>query len=782
MEIDFTTKGELITIPYIKNGKLIKLIGKNGVGKSMAAIFLELSCGNHHFKNEEQYKEIKTRLKECNINLNSNTDKIEVTITPGTWIYNKDEFKLEENSIGFFKLNNKRIDINQLRDLLSIKVIRGNENLETQIELITDIFMEIIDKYLIKNADYIEKLKVYQKAFSKSVNLNLIYKYREKQEGFAELAKIKIENQTKYDEVLEKLEIAKKKIELSEKIIMWNENDPITIKKEIEGVEFDIQNYETKYDENVAELQKTEEKLKDIEKTKKKQIQEYIEKKNKLVKSKNSLIKRIRQNFSEEAKEIMNAKSLNLIEEIENKKKEHLEIIQKYYDEEFGSKAKFIITLIDKIKIIQGILDECIADGLEDQIIIDDFYNDVLLKVSVKQLKILIDNTILSLESKPEHISLKEKLEELNKDVKRKSTLLNFMSDWKKIIKKDIDLNKAKTNITDNTLDQFIEPEKIKQYFDEQDSLINDNSQIKMKLNDFILRLEKLNERYHLTENLKPKEEIFNSLNKYYKTLPVNFEEERDKLLGIKTKLEKSRDGIEYNLGNLKSRIKMLEGEITDIKSEIIKIAKKFDYSKLNNWENFVLNHSKKVQILINNLLIPFSDYIFIAKNAFYDIKERKSIRKNKYIELISEIYNQFFLDTYNKPSFFNYVFKDYESIKDFDIINNKINFIKKDKTIDSRSLSDFSSGEKAYAFIRAMISLINKNAKYKILFIDEANALLDYIRAGDLENLQLEMIKNGELDKIINIFPIHETPDQLSEEFRIEFNKYGYYQEIVKV
>ena len=77
---------------------------------------------------------------------------------------------------------------------------------------------------------------------------------------------------------------------------------------------------------------------------------------------------------------------------------------------------------------------------------------------------------------------------------------------------------------------------------------------------------------------------------------------------------------------------------------------------------------------------------------------------------------------------------------------------------------------------------MIRLNAKYKILFIDEANALLDYIRAGDLENLQLKMIKNGELDKIINMFPIHETPDQLSEEFRNELNKYGYYQEIVKI
>ncbi|MCP6718656.1 MAG: hypothetical protein KJI71_00305 [Patescibacteria group bacterium] len=45
----------------------------------------------------------------------------------------------------------------------------------------------------------------------------------------------------------------------------------------------------------------------------------------------------------------------------------------------------------------------------------------------------------------------------------------------------------------------------------------------------------------------------------------------------------------------------------------------------------------------------------------------------------------------------------------------------------------------------------------------------------------QHELVENGSIDKIINILPIQEKPDDLPKEYQEEFNKKLYYQEIIK-
>lgn len=781
MQIQFLTKGELKTIPNIKPGKLIKLIGKNGVGKSMAAIFLELACGNYRFKNENHFKEIKNRLKECEINLKSNSDNIEILLTPGTWLYNNEEFKIEENSIGFYKFNNQKVDINHFKEIISVKVIRGDENLETQINLVTNMFIELVDKYSNENSKFIENLKIYQKYFENKRSIDLINQYKEKQKDYSDIEKQINQVQKNLEETSNSLIITKQKVEIIEKILIWDENNPITIKHEIEGIEYDIEKYDKLYEENLINLKQTQEKLNNIEETKKSQIQDYIVDKNKFSKKKGSIIQKISKKFPNEINEILKAKNLDLIEDLEIKKKELLEKIQRKYDTEVEGKAKYLTNLMNKMKLIQEILDECIADGLGDQIIIEDYYHEDLIKLSIEVLNQFFNNRILVLESRPEHIALMEKIEELSADVRKKVSLLNHIKEWKNIMKKEEHLNKTKQMITDNNLDQFLEPELIKQYLDNQDNLLNEIPQIKMKLNDLNARFEILNQKYHLTDNLEKKQELFKKLKGLFEILPTDYDNEYNEINRNIKILEKKRDGIEYSLNNLNTRLTKIQKEINQIKNSIMKIAKKYNYDNFIDWIRYVTNHSKRIHKLINDYLIPLSDYINSIKKTFYLIKENKSIIKGKYISLISDIYNQFFLNTYNKPSFFKYVFRGYKNIKRFDIINKNIIFTKEDGSDDNRSLSDFSSGEKAYAFIRAMISLIDKKAKYKILFIDEANALLDYIRASDLQDFQVNLINNNDLNKIINIFPIHESPEQLSDIYRDEFLQNGYYQEIVK-
>jgi len=782
LEIKFKTEGELKTIPYIKGGKLIKLVGKNGVGKSMAAIFLEIVCGNYKFKNEAQFNQIKSRFKKSVIKIITQTDEIEITIAPGTWIYNKTEFKLENSSIGFFRINGNRVDFQQFKNFLFVKIIRGNENLETQIDLITDTFIEILDKYSLKNREFISKIKDYQNSFSKSVNIDLIKKYDDWQEKYVKSITQLEKWENRYRDLSNNFKEIENKIKIIEKIKIWEENDPNFIKQKINEINIEIEKFNKKYEENVLNLNKLEERLRDLEEHERQQVQEYVQKKQKIITEKNNFIEKINEKFPNNVKAIIKAKNLELVENLQENINKNLEDIINNFESELESKeTRYLINLHNKLEEIRNIIEECIADGLGDQYIIDEVYNDIELKISIEEFKRFLDNTILLLEHNPEHAYIKEKMEELKKEIEEKQIFLKFIKEWKKLIDKEEKLRDIKKNITDNTLDQFLEPELIKQYIDKQDLLYNENSQIKLKLQELTLNLNNLQNRLELTKNLESKNVLYNQLENYYEKIPSNLETELENLITESNDIHEEMKALELNITEENKKKSQIQEKIQKIKSEILKIAKQNNFNTLNEWKEYVVSHLDKINKLLNEYLIPFSDYLANVKKSFYAIKEYNNVSKSTYIDLISEVYNQFFLNTYNKASYFEHVFKDYDSIMNFDIIKKTINFIKKDKSIDSRSLNDFSSGEKAYAFIRAMISMINSEAIYKILFIDEANALLDYIRANDLEELQIKMIEGGKLDKIINIFPIQEIPNKLNENYEKEYNEFGYYQEVLK-
>ena len=438
--------------------------------------------------------------------------------------------------------------------------------------------------------------------------------------------------------------------------------------------------------------------------------------------------------------------------------------------------------MIGKFSQIYDLLEECTAEGLGNEFIFDGAFNDELTKISIEEFERNLEERILILKSNPEHIALREKLEEIGIDVKKIKNLLSYISNWKKLIDLDNELKTQKANITRNTLDQYVEPEKIKMNLDKHSLLLRNESQIKLKLNDLTSQSNELKRRINLTNNLESLETLNDELKNVCGEIPENLDTKLNDLNKKKEKINKEFNVLESKLKKSTLTLKEVELDIEKIKQDIMVIAKSYKYSDFSKWIEYIDFHFQKTQKLINNILFPFSDYLKTLKDIFNEIEKNRIIKNKKYLSLISETYNQFFLTTYRHPAFFQHVFKGYKEIKYFDIIEKKIVFIKEDNGEDQRRLIDFSSGEKAYAFIRAMITLFKKDSKYKILFLDEANALMDYIRSGDLLNFQLELIKNKDFDKIINILPMQKEPAQLSEDQRIEYENNGYYQEILQL
>ena len=73
------------------------------------------------------------------------------------------------------------------------------------------------------------------------------------------------------------------------------------------------------------------------------------------------------------------------------------------------------------------------------------------------------------------------------------------------------------------------------------------------------------------------------------------------------------------------------------------------------------------------------------------------------------------------------------------------------------RDLEEFSSGEKTYAYCRAIISMAAHMARYNIVILDESYALLDHEHSQNLYQFQIQMVKSNGISKFINILPLKE-------------------------
>ena len=783
MELKINTKGDLKTIPNIKSGKLIKLIGKNGVGKSLAAAFLEIICGKYQFENKNKFLKIKNSFSESKIIIDTNKDLFEILITPGTWKFDAKSFKIKENTIGFYKLNGKEISFKDFINHFSVKVIRGDENFETQLKLVSDMFIEYLERIISQIEYQKSEIKNYNSNFVEKIRFDLIEEYEHYQENYANIEEEKDSINEKYQKILDEIEHKESKKEIIGKVLLWRENNPTDLNVKINAKESEIEEYENDLEEITIDLNKIEKRISEIEEEKREQINKYMEGKKKNERDKNILIDKISKRFPEEVNEITNCDNLELVKKLEEKKNETLNKIKKKQEEEYSGEIKIKNSLLEKLSQVKRIFDDGLAEGLGSEIVIEGYDEQgQLIKLNMENLNELLNEKIIELKESPEHKARVKKLKSLEKEIKEKNKLLDFLNKWKKLIEKDKELEKWKKDISQDNLDQFVKPEIIKKSLDKQDRLLNEKQHIKMKISKFRNKRKRLKERLELTNGLESLKALEENLNKIYeKKLPEDLEKEKEKLKDRIENLNSKKSGLEFNLKRRIDKLKDLEAKIDKNKSQIMDKAKNFGYEKFSRWIKYCKQHYNKGKALINNILEPFLDYIEELRNLISRIRRNKRIKGATYLDLVSDVYNKFFLETYNNPSFFKYVFKGYKEIKKFDIEERDIIFIKENGAEDHRSLSEFSSGEKAYAFIRATINLFKENAKYKVLFVDEANALMDFMRSGDLLRYQGKLINNGKFDKIINILPIHEEPDE-SSEFYEEYEEKGYYQKIINL
>ncbi|MHA1386604.1 MAG: coiled-coil domain-containing protein, partial [Candidatus Helarchaeota archaeon] len=237
--------------------------------------------------------------------------------------------------------------------------------------------------------------------------------------------------------------------------------------------------------------------------------------------------------------------------------------------------------------------------------------------------------------------------------------------------------------------------------------------------------------------------------------------EKEEKRIGQRIKdIEKKLTIAENEKQKKKNNITKLGKEIDSLREKILKMAEEKRFGDPKDWISYVLSHKQKLDNLID-IIDQMKSTIDSCRVDLENIIAGKPIRNKEISDIIKKIYQDIFLKTYNQPEYFKHVFKEYEEILGFDISKKTLRLKLKNGQIEDRSLDDFSSGEKAYAFIRAMMS-ISLKSNFKIIVLDESNALLDFIRSGSLYDFQKELIESGNVNKIINILPVKEDLSQV--------------------
>ena len=579
---------------------------------------------------------------------------------------------------------------------------------------------------------------------------------------------------------MSKISNLNEKIDLVRNIIIWIDNNPDDLKTEIRELNLKLEKSKKRADEILVELKEIDDKIKNIEQEKRSFIREYLDTKDKYEKRKLNLYRKFSKNYAEEASEIRKAEDLEFIEKWESKKYVRLKEMQSQLNELFYGSQELTGHVVKKMSRLITILDESVAEGIGDQLFIDSYFKNDLLQITFEEIRKLVTDNLGNLGKNPEYKSLEKKISLINEEVKKLNAILDFIQKWKILLEKDNDLKRKRVEITNNSLDQLVQPEMVRKLLDRQDKLLIEQSQIDMQLSNQFTKLEDLNNKLKKTENLSSKQNLEREFREKYGSAPKEWNKLFDSMNETLKKEVSKKNGLEYMLNKINDNLDIIQKEINKNKNVIMSIAKSNNVYDLMEWNRYVKNHIKRIDIVINRILEPFKDHI---KNIIMicSIVERKpSIEENSYTEYVFELYNRIFLATYKNPTFFKYLFQEYNTIKQFDIFSREIFFIKLNGAEERRKLSEFSSGEKAYAFIRAMISFLDENAKYKILFIDEANALLDFIYLKELLDFQNDLIDKRKVSKIINILPIGEDPIEDSE-FYTEYNEYGYYQEILR-
>lgn len=203
------------------------------------------------------------------------------------------------------------------------------------------------------------------------------------------------------------------------------------------------------------------------------------------------------------------------------------------------------------------------------------------------------------------------------------------------------------------------------------------------------------------------------------------------------------------------------------------KLHSEEQYSFLSDWIKGL--HEETPQIILKSLNQHVTDFLEVASEVQIRTKGVEDYHRallriqanhgftpldeigSEVLKFLEAIFNKYLQEFYDNPIFFKYVFEGFVKIKTFNLRTNEISLIDDKGEVQTKPINTFSTGQKAFAFSIAMMSIVfSRPSENKVLILDEFGALLDFMREDVLiKQIKLKIIAQNFVDKIVIILPV---------------------------
>ncbi len=761
VEIDSQPKRGLKIIRGFDDGRIIDVFGNNGVGKSSAALVLMISTGDYRFRNKLMFERFRDQIGELIIRIKKDDIEYKIQFTPSKWVLNDRNMSIVLESVGIFHENGNHILASEFRSKFEIKMVKGNETLSTQLEH----FGDLISKKLLKLKESVDN--EYQSELDSLRNLQ--NKVIKKIDQLRDLVDLETDSMKEYNNYkIERIALEQKKEILAdidkqlEVLVEWGEdNIPGLHRKEVSLSEEKDVLYE--------HLKSLSDDIKDLEKkiggSKAKQaraLERAQTQRDKAAKNNQKKRKKIAETIMGETilKEIH---SKGIEKTIDSQEIKVIEIERK--NEELVKDMETQNSIVVALKEIFRLVREIVVRGLGEETA---FYIPILKEGTVapkaikfsfleEQLKDMLKYTT------PSNIEEeKRKLDKLLEILKIETEILHLLQDLQK---SSNNLDSAKDNVSkiaEKLGESAVELKKqvttLDQLKEEKENTNDNYIDIEAELNKTRSRISLL-KSFPTRDSLQDK--IIDLLNK---SLPStaeielnDYSEVKRLLRDLKCKIEEDNHQIGVYDGLMKQ---IIEGKKIRAKEskKIVRALTKFSDKSGISLKDFIkkseseMEHLNKQTEDLKTISNTIGDLIHALTMAFEGEGDKKSVKEQSAKD-IQNLFNRFFVETYSSESFMKNVFNQYDKVKGFNLNEREIILVSNGEEV-TRSLEDFSSGEKSYAYARAMMSIPMTRGTSKILVLDEFEALLDHTLTQDLCTFEETLINSNSITKIINIHP----------------------------
>ncbi len=773
VEIEIQSEGRS-TIPIISPENIITIHGKNGVGKSMASTLMEIATGDYIFKNEEQFDKLSKIIKRCDIVFKiSKKVTYKVNLQPFLWKFDSNLNRIKPITLGKFFQNNDEIEFSQFRQNLYIRTIRGDESLHQQILFFKDIFISKIQQKLIKLEKKKDFLDKFNEWFTKSANEIEIEQYQKFQVQYNDLLN-KSDNLRTSNQMRDtNLKFYHDQIELLKKLHYILTNDSKNLEQDKMEISEKMQAIQKEISENHKIVAEIDTKSTDLEAKFDIDERKILQKLHKLNNRRNSLKKEFLASSEiafdklDEFKTDVEQKNTQLQSQISDLKK-NIELLNK--------KNSRILEINSKIIKIRDICSQASgAEYAEEKLIkfklnaISEHTSKELteLSLSFQDLFTIFNQANVKFKENETLRDYQDSVVNINHEISAKNILLKNLTSYSKISKEIYAIEKKRKGIHSN-IDSYLDIEKqIENLSLKKDQTLHMISNLDKDKHQLLSKQDEIQDILEKLKSHPTIHGILSDLKKFeIKLTDPTLDKCNNETKSISKKITKEKKKLTIDQADLESinlKIKDIREKISNINENVEKSAKSFGYKDVGLFLTYVAGLKKKIQDYskkTNELEKRLSNLQEDLKRVINGSKPRNA----KNYELITTEFDKNFKEIYGKKEFFDFVFKEYKQIKRFDISKKTIIFETPEGFEEQRDLDDFSSGEKTYAYCRAIISIAANVAQFNIVILDESYALLDHEHSFNLYQFQRDKIEEGGITKFINILPLKDDLEAIDK------------------